>query len=155
MFPVLFVGLLVTAASAFGLDLRSGHYVGGGNWKGADGTKGKWSSATTIHQTKSGTTVKEKLTIATPDGKKEVEEVEWTAVPKANGFFTTLMRGKEVGSGYCHRNQCHVEFTKADSKSEETFTFVRGLIFRLGSDTGAKYSVSWQGSMRKSWRRQN
>ncbi len=143
---------MFAAATAFGLDLRPGHYHGGGQWKALDGTAGKWTSHMTVTKEKTGLGIKETLTVLDKAGKKvHTENSEFTSVATKPGFFNTLDKAnKNIGSGYCLNGQCHVEYNKADgSKGEETFTFYRGQIFRLGSDAKDKFLVTWHGSMHK------
>jgi hypothetical protein len=147
----LMIGTVILSTSAFGFSARNGQYTGGGTWRTPQGETGKWTVSTTVKHSKKGVLLKETLTIHTKD-KKEVEENEWALESSGNGYYKALVRGTEAGTAYCHRNQCHVELTKGDAKSEETFTFFAGRIFRLGSDTSPKFSVSWQGEMHKSWR---
>jgi len=145
-------GFMFTAVAAFGLDLRAGHYAGGGIWKSPTGETGKWTTRLTVTKAKDGITLKEKLTVFDKAGKKvHSEDGEVTSVTTKPGFFNTLDKDqKAIGSGYCLNGQCHVDYAKPDgSKGEETFTFYRNQIYRLGSDTKTNFSVIWQGSMHR------
>lgn len=145
-------GFMFCAVAAFGLDLRAGHYAGGGVWKTPNGETGKWTSKLTVTKEKDGLGLKEVLTVFDKAGKKvHTENGESRIVTTKPGFFNTLDKdSKNIGSGYCLNGQCHIEYNKADgTKGEETFTFYRGQIFRLGSDTKTNFFVTWHGHMHR------
>jgi hypothetical protein len=131
-----------STASAFKAG-HKGHWEGGGYWRAADGTQGKWTSTSKVKMGKGSFTVKEETTIHTPDGKTQVMNEERTSTFGKNGFMTITKNGKDHGTGYCGFKQCHMEGTGW----EETVTFHGGKIFRIGSHTENGHQIMWQGKM--------
>ena len=126
-----------------------GKYKGGGGWKMADGTRGKFTFTSEVATTKAGVVVKEKAVIfKTAKDTMEVAE-EWTATNFKNGFFDIEVKGKKAGSGYCGFKQCHLEWEADGVTNEETATFHHGKVYRIGSHTSKAFTVAWQGTMTK------
>jgi hypothetical protein len=144
------VGVSVFGASAFGFEnLRQGGYVGGGVWKTPTGETGRYESKVKVAKTKDGVRFEEQLVIHLPNNQKKTDQYTFTVEPRKNGFFAAMVDRKEVGSGYCFRNQCHIEMSHEQGKSEETYTFSGRRVYRVGSETKGQYSVAWQGSMHR------
>jgi hypothetical protein len=138
------VSILAFSASAFAFTGHNSDWKGGGYWKGADGTKGKWTSKSSVTHGKDGYTVKESTTIYMPDGKTTLMEEEWTAKSSGNGFLTLTKNGKDHGTGYCGYKQCHIQ----GEGWEETVTFHKGKMFRIGSHSDKDHTIMWQGGMK-------
>lgn len=150
-FAITFILAVTLASQTFAFNLEhAGDYVGGGTWKAEDGTTDKWMAEVSLSQVKEGVLVKEKLTIVSPNGEKYTKETELVDVPTKNGFFNVFTNGVKTGSGYCFEHYCHVGGTgHQGSQFEETFAMKDGQIYRMGSDRGANYAVSWTGKMKK------
>lgn len=147
------LSVLLLSATAFAGHHHKGmegDWKGGGSWKMEDGTKGKWESTDTITKTTDGMTLKSNLTILHSDGKADetfAEEV--TFKHTKNGFFETYKGGNKIGTGYCGMKQCHFESEDNGETSEETVTFHKGNIYKLGSHSSKDFHVVWQGKMKK------
>jgi hypothetical protein len=151
------VSVLLVGATAFGAGHgKGGHhvdvdgdYTGHGGWKSTDGTKGKFEMTTTIKTDKTSITVKDSVTIHIPGAADKKMDEEIVLTNMKNGFFEVQEKGVKVGNGYCGVKQCHSQTAKADSTSEETVTFHKGKLYRIGSHTMKDMVVAWQGVMNK------
>lgn len=129
-----------------GLD---GEWSGKGHWKSADGTSGKWNMSTTFKSDKDGVNVEESITINLPDGTTKTMNEASTSKHVKAGFMDIYKSGNKVGNGYCGYKQCHFEGEENGDKWEETVTFHKGKMYRLGSHTTNDSHVMWQGVMEK------
>jgi hypothetical protein len=126
-----------------------GDYTGGGWWKSADGTKGKYEMKSTIKTEKDGMTIKESVVVHMPDKTEKKMEDEITVKNGKNGFFEIQKKGVKIGSGYCGIKQCHHQGEEDGNTYEETVTFHEGKIYKLGSHVSKDMTIAYQGMLAK------
>ncbi len=126
-----------------------GDWTGGGGWKATDGTKGKWEMKSNVKTDKDGMTVKETIVVHAPGAADRKMDSEWTTANLKDGFFDVQVKGTKVGTGYCGVKQCHISWSDADGSTEETTSFHKGKVYRIGSHTAKGMTVAWQGAMAK------
>lgn len=137
--------ILISAIPALASSsLKPGHYVGTGQWHSADGKAGQYQVETTIGNSPNTPSVQSTYDY---DGQRQVWD--FTMLFKSPGFFAIASggggEGNVNGSGYCLDVQCHYEVP--GSNLEETFSFVDGKLYKIGSKTQHGKTLVWQESL--------
>jgi hypothetical protein len=143
--------ICVLGISAFANDSMSGTYIGKGTWKDTKGAKGTWTREMVTSVAKAGKIdIKDHLVVLS-DGQEIMDEKsEWSVVEQEqHGFYNIVAEGKTTGTGYCVKNNCHLQGASQGGQYEETFIFNPKTIKIIGSDSKGTEIAAWQGIMRK------
>lgn len=140
------LALVLFAASSFGMitSFPNGKFTGQGYWKDTKGTTGNYKVDLKIKDNK----FEQKLVF---DNGEVIEEKGAAAIDK-NGFVTlTNERGETSGDGYCGSVWCHFELKDGMREkltdAEETYAFVDGNIFRVGSAVYEGTKFFWEDAL--------
>ena len=146
------IALLALAAPAFaGLENLGTSLEGKGEWRMPNGSKGTWTSVMTVDQAEKGMTIKEVLTIQTPEQTDHVEEMTWSFIKKEHGFFDIAIGDKVTGWGHCFGHVCQINSAgkEPNSRWTETLKITKRGVLRIGTDHTDQYQVSWRGVLKK------
>lgn len=150
---ILIMLVSVISLSAYSLNLVPGKYRGGGTWKAEDKTVGRWTEIMDLSKTKEGYTGKVKLEVSQNGKVVFTEDQVWGLKTINRDFFEVVADNKTVGNGYCYGNMCHLDYTTEKERSEETFSFSRGTLRKMGSHQGEMEGkplhVAFEGVLRR------
>lgn len=143
---VILFSLFATSSFAMIKSFPNGKYTGQGYWKETTGKTGNYKVELTITDNK----FEHKLTF--DDG--SVIEEKGSATFDEHGFVTlSNERGEKSGEGYCGTVWCHFQITGAPAfredvkDAEETYAFVDGQIFRIGSMVYEGVKFFWEDAL--------
>lgn len=117
--------------------IQEGEYRGQGQWKNQQGQDGKYLVTTTVE----GAQIRSSYQY---EGGQKFWEFEISGMN--SGTFDIYSEGLKVGEGYCYDVQCH--YSAFNGALEETLTFVRGSLYKLGSKDSREGKIIWQEELR-------
>lgn len=119
--------------------ITDGSYVGNGQWRDTTAESGEYAVSTTV---------KNGILSSRYSFDGSTENWEFTVLPGQNGTFKVLVKGEEVGDGYCFQVQCHYQIYTGGL--EETLTFDGDRLYKVGSKVHAGVRIFWQESLSRS-----
>ena len=134
---------LIAALSAVNLagatGLPSGTFVGSGQWRGQDGSSGRYSVETTV----SGDTMRSVYKWEHAGEATQSSTVKMS--PRADGFFDLLDdTGQVVGNGFCFEAECSYRLDAHGVAIDESLQFDGRALHKLGSKKGTGFKVMWK-----------
>ena len=116
-----------------------GGYLGKGQWRDSTAESGHYAVSTAI---------KNGIISSSYSFDGETENWEFTVLPGQSDTFKVLVKGEEVGDGYCFQEQCHYQIYPGSL--EETLTLDGDRLYKVGSKVHGGVKVFWQENLSKS-----
>jgi hypothetical protein len=119
--------------------INDGAYLGKGQWRDSTAESGEYVVSTRV---------KNGIFSSRYSFNGATENWEFTILPGQNSTFKVLVKGVEVGDGYCFQVQCHYQIYTGSL--EETLTFEGDRLYKVGSKVLGGVRVFWQETLNKS-----
>lgn len=133
------IALILVGSTAWGMtNMPDGVYQGQGRWQDGQGQTGRYNIITTVQSNVITSTY-------TFGEKTKIYEFEAKAAP--NSRFDVYVNGDKAGEGYCMSIQCHYEVSFEDTVIEETLTFYKDNLYRIGSKLVDGKNMTWEESL--------